>query len=165
MKLTKDGLAYALGLGPDRFSEADLAENLRQIRDSERERFEDDLRDILRRKGCLNTQEICRTINRHPTSAVNVCSLTMKQKPFREHYSGPRCPRTAKLCQHSYSKVRTALLRLWNIKTTTQLFWDTNRIHKPHDLFRFFYLDDKQFKDRIGRQTLDGYSKTMNSLF
>lgn len=122
--------------------------------------LKEEIQSILKTYGCMNQQEICRLVNGHGKRAVNVCSLTFKEKPYGKSQvdlKACRCPKTRNGCKVSYGRITSTLRRMPCLTTVKMRFWDKNKAHKRFDIFRFWFIDYDDFRERILAQTLIPY--------
>lgn len=110
---------------------------------------------ILEENGCLNTMEICRILNGiEENKGYSYCRRRFAEEAGRERTGFNRC--MVSDCRIKYYQVHRIcswLARIGRIKTAKLRFWDRGGAH-PTDLFRFWWIKEEDFHERILSKTL-----------
>jgi len=105
------------------------------------------LTDFLNEYGVLNAMQSCRLINGFGVNEYSRCYFTFKEKPKGSANMGCR-NRIHHTCEVDRRRVLYSLMCMAPPAGTVKMrFWDSGGIGT--DLFRFFYLEDAEFKRQI----------------
>jgi len=119
--------------------------------------------------GCLNTMEICRSLNHKNVFDPTYCGLPIYMKPFSNkgkildtyrRQTGNGICLHFRECNPNWKQVYGCLRRM-KINSKKMLWWDSKaRIKKSKakmDVFRFWWINQQDFENRILSQTLIPY--------
>ena len=111
---------------------------------------------LLMEHKVLNTMQICRLLNGH-TKDGSICYRTHNfgANRFSKHNHHWCHNEQVSCCKIDYSQVYSTLLGMKTPKSRKMRFFDHGGIGS--DVFRFWYLDEKNFEERVLRQTLIPY--------
>jgi len=105
------------------------------------------LNGFIKEHGVLNAMQGCRLVNGFGINEYSRCYYTFKEKPKGTVNMGCR-NRTEKCCQVDRRRILYSLMCFCPpAKTVKMRFWDSGGIGS--DTFRFFYLEDAEFKKQI----------------
>jgi len=118
--------------------------------------------------GVLNIQRLCRIINGRE---FKFCHTKHKKGTHLDHRMDGQFIKQCNDCDVHYRDIHKQVMRLIKedkIKTKKMVFYDVkndnqdkrmkNDRGRKRDLFRFIYLDQEDFDNIIGKQTLDYYT-------
>ena len=103
---------------------------------------------------CLNTMELCRLINGYEKDDFKVCYGGQKfgiTRPERCNYKKNGCTFWSFQIYNALRKLEEKGL----IHSKKVRFWDRTPLRT--DLFRFWFIDPKDFRERVQKQTLEAY--------
>lgn len=121
-----------------------------------------DILDILHEHRILNTMEICRLLNSRDKLDFQWCcaGLSFGENRVGSEFNAGQCNHQTHGCTPKYRRVHNQLSLLakkgW-IHTKKMRFYDKSSRALATDIFRFWFKDEKEFENRILRQTLHPY--------
>jgi len=112
------------------------------------------IKEILEGQGCLNSMEVCRILNGFEREDFKGCYANNTFGVTRPE----RCNHEERGCHFWSFTVYKALHKLEDkglIQSTKRRFWD--RTPMRTDIFRFWFVSEEAYTQRIVVQTMDGY--------
>jgi len=112
----------------------------------------------LKSEGCLNSMEVCRLLNGFEKDDFRPC---FAGRQFGAITRPERCNYKERGCHFWSLTVYNALRKLEEkrlIFSEKTIFWDKRKGYgKRFDVFRFWFINRKEYRKRIMSQKIDGY--------
>jgi len=109
---------------------------------------------LLMEHGVLNGYQICRLLNGKDKDEYEWCYFSFKEKPFGSSPPHHKPCKNFVQCNPKVTQVYSCLHRM-KIQSRKMVFHDKGGIGR--DLFRFWFIEEKEFEKQILRQTLIPY--------
>ena len=116
------------------------------------------IREILEGAGCLNSMEVCRVLNGFDKEDFEGCYA---ERGFAFVTRPERCNHKERGCHFWSLTVYNKLRVLENkrlVHSEKTRFWDKRKGQgRRLDLFRFWFIERREYERRILRQKIEGY--------